>query len=336
MPYAKPFREIEELIEEIQTLGMSVPDVDRAARFFRRIGYYRSGAYRYVFRELLPEDERDARSRTFRKDDYVPGSSIVDVMKLEEFDSRIRGTCLIGLSDFEVRVRAAIAHVLARRNVFAYTMIQHLDPIEVHAVTAAKGKTKFDEWTATYKAAIASSSQEDFVAHLLVKYGHPLPIWAVVDVLSFGNLPYLYDILQRDDRIEVAKLFGVAQERKFAAWLRSMVDFRNYSAHGSRLFNRHFKRDIGIVAGAIDLRLLAHVLGTTFSCSERPHSRLYINAALLAYMLRKHGSGSRWHLNFKTTIRKLPALQGSNTPVVDLERSMGFPPNWDALDLWQE
>jgi len=333
--YSKPFREIRHLISELQTNGLTIPDPVQAEQFFRRVGYYRSGAYRYVFRQLLPEAERDVRTRTFRSDTYTPGSSLDEVVKLEEFDARLRDICQMGLADFEVRVRAAIAHVLARRDIFAHTAKEHLDKEHVDDLAGSGVNTKFDEWSTTYTKAIADSKLEDFIAHLLVKYGPPLPIWAMVDVLSFGSLPYLYELMKRDDRTEVARMFGVNQERRFAAWLRSMVDFRNYCAHGSRLFNRHFKRGIGIVPGAIDVNLLGHVLKDNFSSSDRPYGRLYINAALLAYMLRTHASGSRWHLQFKTVVRKLPPRASGLIPVVDLEYNMGFPGSWDQLELWQ-
>lgn len=332
MPYSKPFRELKDLVLELETLGMAVPAKSEAESFLRKVGYYRSGGYRYVLRELLPEGERDPASRTFRKETYLAGSSFSHVQELEKFDSRLREVCLAGLWDFEMRVRAALAHVLARRDVFAHTDVQHLDQSE--ALKTSGGQTKFEAWERTFKSAIRDSAQEDFVAHLLVKYGHPLPIWAVVDVLSFGSLPYLYDIAQRSDRLEVANAFGVTQDRLFGAWLRSMVDFRNYCAHGSRLFNRHFKRDVRIVPGAIDLSLLGHLTVPDYSPSERPLSRLYVNAALLAYLLRKHESGSGWHLSFRTQIRKLPVIQLGPEPLVQPASNMGFPLGWDAMDLW--
>lgn len=332
MPYSKPFRELRDLVLELESLGMAVPDKAEAESFLRKVGYYRSGGYRYVLRELLPETERDSATRSFRRETYVAGSSFSHVTDLERFDSRLREICLAGLWDFEMRVRAALAHALARRDVFAHTDIQFLDATE--ALKSAGTGTKFDAWQKTFMSAISDSKQEDFIAHLIVKYGHPLPIWAVVDVLSFGSLPYLYEIAERSDRLEVARAFGVTQDRQFGAWLRSMVDFRNYCAHGSRLFNRHFKRDVKIVPGAIDLRFLGHVTTVGYSPSERPLSRLYVNAALLAYFLRHHSSGSSWHLSFRTQIRKLPAVQLGGVPLVQPEFNMGFPPGWESMDLW--
>ncbi|MGS0562093.1 Abi family protein [Microbacterium aurugineum] len=332
MPYSKPFRELKDLVLELELLGMAVPDKSDAESFLRKVGYYRSGGYRYVLREFLPQDDRDPKSRTFRKDTYLAGSSFLHVQQLEKFDSKLREVCLAGLWDFEMRVRAALAHALARRDVFAHTDIRHLDPLE--AAKTAGGQTKFAAWEKTYKSAIDDSAQEDFIAHLLVKYGHPLPIWAVVDVLSFGSLPYLYEISQRADRLEVANAFGVTQDRQFGAWLRSMVDFRNYCAHGSRLFNRHFKRDVRVVPGAIDRTLLGHLTSPGYSPSERPLSRLYVYAALLAYFLRSHPSESSWHLTFRTQIRKLPEIRIGTDLLVKPEANMGFPPSWEQRDLW--
>ncbi|MEX0159544.1 MULTISPECIES: Abi family protein [unclassified Microbacterium] len=332
MPYSKPFRELSDLVLELEALGMAVPDKADAESFLRKVGYYRSGGYRYVLREFLPQALRDPAARTFRAERYLPGSTFAHVQELEKFDSKLREVCLAGLWDFEMRVRAALAHALARRDVFAHTDVRHLDRSEALKTTGRY--TKFEAWEETYRSAIRNSAQEDFVAHLLVKYGHPLPIWAVVDVLSFGSLPYLYEIAQRADRLEVAKTFGVSQDKQFGAWLRAMVDFRNYCAHGARLFNRHFKREARVVPGAIDLYFLGHLTDPHFSPSERPLSRLYVNAALLAYFLRKHSSGSTWYLSFRTQIRKLPAIQIGSEQLVQPTANMGFPLRWEQLDLW--
>ena len=57
-----------------------------------------------------------------------------------------------------------------------------------------------------------------------------VPIWAVTEVLSFGNLPFLYDLMQTPDARSVARMFGFAHPSRFGAVLRMMVDFRNTCA----------------------------------------------------------------------------------------------------------
>lgn len=331
----KPFLEIRSLVSGLVDCGLQIPNLQTAETYLRKVGYFRSGGYRYVFRELLPASEQDKKHREFRSDTYISGATLADVMRLEEFDARLRHTLLVGLSDFEVRLRAEIAHVLARRDKYAHTDKVFLDEDACSQILSTS-RTKFDAWEETYREAINSSSEEDFIAHHLLKYGHPVPVWVTIEVLSFGNLPYLFDLLQVEDRREVALKFGVKHEAKFAAWVRALCDLRNYCAHGARTFNRLMKRAVAVVPASFNAGLLSHVTGPTFTPTPDGNKRLYIVAAVLAYSLRSHVAGSGWNDTFKTCMGKFPKidLAGDGSLLVTPEMNMGFPHEWKTLPLW--
>lgn len=338
MEYTKEFKERDELLRQLEERGLAIPDPDAALSFLTRVGYFRSGAYRYVFRQLLPAEQTDERLHQYRSDDYIPGASIEHVMKLEAFDFKLARICQEGLLDFEVRLRAAIAHTLAAKDVSAHASKNFLNA-QICEQTSGE-KTKFEAWTATWKEAVKSGAEdEDFIRHHLLKYPQqPVPIWAVTEVLSFGNLPYLFDLMQAPDAREVARMFGFRHPTRFGAMIRMMVDFRNACAHGSRLFNRAFKRVISIKEHDTNGELLAHLVAPNFTLTPKPDQRLYIYAAVLAFMLRSHTSGSNWPLTFKTQIKKLDLkLQAPDgTELLTPDVSMGFPANWTDLDLWKQ
>ena len=78
------------------------------------------------------------------------------------------------------------------------------------------------------------------VLHNLAKYGC-LPIWAEVEISSFGALSKIYENLKsRDDRRAIAGAFGVP-ERYLRGWLRYLTQLRNMAAHHDRLYNRILK-----------------------------------------------------------------------------------------------
>ncbi|WP_350005770.1 Abi family protein [Pseudarthrobacter sp. WHRI 8279] len=119
MEYTKEFKERDELLGQLEARGLAIPDPTAALNFLTRVGYFRSGAYRYVFRRLLPPEKIDARLHQYRSDDYIAGASIEHVLKLEAFDFKLARVRQEGLLDFEVRLRAAMAHTLAAKNVAA-------------------------------------------------------------------------------------------------------------------------------------------------------------------------------------------------------------------------
>lgn len=335
MEYTKDFKERDELLDQLVERGLEVPDRDAALQFLTRVGYFRSGAYRYVLRELLPPEQINPKLREFRSDRYVAGASFDHVVRLEAFDFKLARVCLEGLLDFEVRVRAAIAHTLAKRDVSAHTRIDCLD--DRICSRPAKNRTKFEAWMETCEAAIAAASEdEDFIAHHLLKYPQqPVPIWALTEALSFGKLPFLFELMKAEDAREVARSFGFEHPRPFGAVLRMMVDLRNACAHGSRLFNRAFKRPLSLKDHETRGDLLDHIVSDEFTASPKPRQRVYIYAAVLAFMLRSHVAGTNWHMTFKTQAKKLDVkLAPDDTAVVSRERNMGFPEDWEKLRLW--
>lgn len=337
MDYTKDFKERDALLDQLAERGLAIPNRKAALDFLTRVGYFRSGAYRYVLRQLLPPDEINERLRQYRRDEYLPGASLTHVMQLEGFDSKLGRVCLEGLLDFEIRLRVAIAHTLAAKDVAAHSSEEFLDKQSCQQPSG--DTTKFEAWMRTCNEAITSGAvDEDFIAHHLLKYPRqPVPTWAVTEVLSFGKLPFLFDLMQTQDAREVARMFGFAHPRLFGAVLRMMVDFRNTCAHGSRLFNRAFKRSLSIKKHETNGDLLAHLVESDFTTTPKPNQRLYIYAATLAFMLRSHSAGSSWNLTFKTQMRKfdLSLLAPDGTQLIAPDVSMGFPADWEELALWK-
>lgn len=340
MHFTKTFKERDELITDLATVGLEIPDHTRALSFLTRVGYHRSGAYRYVFRELLPADQINATTREYRADTYIAGASLDHVIALEAFDMKVARICLDGTLDFEIRLRASIAHALARLDPAAHLDQSHLDAAKCNMPIPNKQppQTKFQAWERTVDRAIKNSKpEEDFVAHHLAKYpSQPLPVWAVTELLSFGSLPYLFELMKSADARSVANDFGFMHPAPFGKVIRAAADLRNYCAHGSRLFNRHFKRAQSISHGHTAGAMLDHISNPGYSLTSAEGKRLYVNAAVLAFMLKSHSEPSDWFARFRDHILsfRLPLIAPDGYHVVTPERDMGFPTNWHSELLW--
>lgn len=334
MDYAKPFLTYAELRATLERRGMEMKDRKDVERELRRIGYFRLGAYTYPFREMLPATSVPETSKQFRGDGFIPGSKFDYVMALYKYDSGLRRICLDGLQDLEVGVRAATAHVLSRRSPFAHLDAQYLDSAACQSSdTGSKtNRTKFEAWIDVYEASRKDSKDEDFVAHHLVKYGNDIHLWATSETLTFGGVVRLFNLLKIDDKNAVAAYFGVSDGNRFHKWLLALNGLRNVCAHHHRLWNRQLTYEIKVVAGVVtaDLHHVA-ALGNS--------KKLYHTLALLAYLLRQRDGGAQWHLTFKTYVRKFPKIPllgpDGTSPLVSMEYSMGFPPGWENLPLWQ-
>lgn len=339
MSYSKTFSDYPDLIAELRSAGLQVPDEIIATRELKRVGYHRLGGYRYPLREKLPQDQVNAVWREFRKDSHIPGSTLDHVIAMESFDRELQGLLAEGLMEFEIRLRNSIVHVLSARSVFGYSQVTFLD------ASVSKDRMTFDGATVTKFDALnlmieesvknAMDSGYDAVDHHVHKYGKPVPLWTAMEVLSFGKLPYILELLKQDDANAVAVTFGVSQGDRFNAWTRALVDLRNLCAHGSRVFNRSMKRSLKVTRGVLAHPDLRHIALGVIAPSEAQPKKLYAVAAALAYMLKRAGSDSDWNVRFRELMLRFPAIMpDGQTPVVSPELSMGFPGSWAAEPLW--
>lgn len=333
---AKPYMPIPDLVKRLESLGMQV-DGEAPGEYLKKVGYHRLGGYRYVFREMLPLEEQDLDARRFRLDQYYPGSRLSEVRSLEQWDGKLRMVVLQGCSELEIRLRAAIAQVVARRDPYGYLEESNLN--QSACATKVNKGTKLEGLRNTVAEAERIAANEDFIIHHKVSFpGVTLPIWALVDILSLGSLPYLLDLLKTEDGNEIAGQFGVRNGNSLATWLRAVADLRNVCAHNSRLFNRSMKRSIRVKSRDVDPKgPLGHLVNESTDWAGRdPGKKLYSVVAVLAHLLRSNESDVQWPRTLTTHMKKFPNREfpGSDLPSLSIVASCGFPSAWRELDLW--
>ena len=326
---------IPELARRLERLGMQL-DGEAPEEYLKRVGYHRLGGYRYVFRQMLAPEEQNHAARRYRMDQYYPGVRLSEVRNLEQWDGKLRSVVLQGCSELEVRLRASIAQVVAQRDPYGYLEQPNL---EERACGARSGEgTKLEAWRSTVADAERVAANEDFIIHHCATYpGVTLPIWALVDILSIGSLPFLLDLLKPDDGNDVARQFGVRNGKSLATWMRAVADLRNVCAHHSRLFNRSMKRSLRVRSRDADpTGPLGHLMLPSDESTQDPGKKLYSVVAVLTHMLRSNERALQWPRSLTTHIKKFPNREfpGSDLPALSVVASCGFPKEWRALDLW--
>ena len=68
-----------------------------------------------------------------------------------------------------------------------------------------------------------------------------IPLYALIEVFSFGTLANFYNALKKEDRREISQLFGV-QEHYLGSWLLSFASTRNMCAHYDRLYGKNISK----------------------------------------------------------------------------------------------
>ena len=81
------------------------------------------------------------------------------------------------------------------------------------------------------------NAQSPFVKNFRQNYDPgELPLYAVVELLSFGTLSKLFKNMKNEDKKAIAKTFGVGYTY-FESWIESIANVRNLCAHYGRLYN---------------------------------------------------------------------------------------------------
>lgn len=316
--YRKPFTSVPEQARLLASRGLDIGTIDAAETLLRRHGYYRLSGYSHFYRV------RDANGLVL--DRFRTGSTLRDVVRLHEADSRLRQTLLRGLATLEIALRFHVGHRLGRRAAFAHRAPEHVgDEFRTWRAGISDGiaRSRHHEWLRDYTAQ-ERRAQDQFVSHFRRKYGPHLPVWASTEVMSLGTLSRLYEGMQENDQKLIAARFGVlsrtgdGDSSVFANWLNHLRHVRNIAAHHGRLWNRTLDVALSIPS---TLPELAHL-------QEPAPRKVYGTGAVLRFLLARVDRGSNWHEGFTEALRGLSGGDAISP------RDFGAHDEWASEHIW--
>jgi abortive infection bacteriophage resistance protein len=294
-PPDKPATTLDEQIERLRRRGMQVDDVARARHYLGHLNYYRLRGYWMCF-----ESQGDGQEEHFR-----PGTCFDDVVRLYDFDRRLRLDINDAVERVEVSLRTRWAYVLAHHG----GCVAHRDS----GLFNEHHDKLLDRMDALY-----GERNEVFLKRYLDRGEEP-PIWAFCEVLTLGQLSkWLSSILDRKLRVAIAEPYGM-RECAWCSFVRQLAYVRNLCAHHGRVWNRQ------LVVGTLQLPKKPETLATQLQHDPETKASIYNILALLAWTMRIISPGSAWRTNVRTLMEQYP----------DLWEDVGFPADWNKFELWQ-
>ena len=115
----KRFEEIEDLITILKDRGCIISDVSSARETLSKINYYRFIAYLCPFKDKKSIEEK-----------YLPKTTFEKIVRLHEFDGKLRSLLLWAIDCIEITLRTQISYTHVKnhnRNPFAYLNPRNLD-----------------------------------------------------------------------------------------------------------------------------------------------------------------------------------------------------------------
>ncbi len=216
--YNKPPLTLEDQVIQLKKRGMIIDDESACKKTLSNISYYRLSAYSHPFR---------MRNNSQVLSNFIDGVNWNTIIKLYEFDKKLRLLVMDAIEVIEIAVRTQITYNFSCQ----YGTFGYLNTNNFHH------KFSHSDWLGKITSEV-NRSKDTFVMHFKNEYGDDnLPIWMMTEVISLGNLSKFYQGLKNQDKKSIANNFNVPYQR-LKEWLHVLTYVRNICAHHSRLYNR--------------------------------------------------------------------------------------------------
>lgn len=162
---------------------------------------------------------------------YKNGVTFEQLHDLYQFDSRLRQIVSELLERFEIQFRSRMCYYLVNKYcATCYMRPELFDNQQYH-----------EELLRSVEREKTQQSNSLIIQHHNESYNGILPLWALIEVLSFGSISKFYCNLNKEDQNAIASYYHT-NSYYLKSWLRSFVEVRNICAHYGRLYNRSLMR----------------------------------------------------------------------------------------------
>lgn len=210
----QPPMTIDEQVENLKSIGLIVDDEEYAKKILNDISYFR--LVKAYSLNLKPKNGCYDKQTTFK-----------EIVDLYLFNANFRQIIFPEIEKVEINVRCRVANFFAEQyGVLGYLQAENFADENYHA-----------QFLKDINEEIGRNSKAPFVRNYRENYeGGNLPIYALVEVFSFGTLSKFYKNMLNKDKKAIAKSFGVGYTY-FESWLESISYVRNICAHYGRIYN---------------------------------------------------------------------------------------------------
>ncbi len=295
--YSKPWLPYAEQVAQLVSRGLVVADPKTAETFLKHVNYFRLSGYCLAFEQARHQ--------------FLPGIAFEDIRAAYQFDLILRDLLTEALEVVEIDLRTCFAHHFGQ----SHGAFGHTDP--------AKFFHRFEhaDWMIRLHDEVERSS-ELFVQHFRNGYAEypDLPIWMLMEIMSFGTLTRMYRGMERADQKAIAGRYGI-QPVDFGTIILHLVYVRNLCAHHARLWDRVWDMKASLPRG--QFWQPPHVPG---------NDRLYSTALLLYRFLKWCPAIGSFAADWRA---RLHALLDTPPNVPTALAKMGMPTTWKHNLEWR-
>jgi len=279
---------IEEQIANLRDKGLIIEDEEYAKSFLNDVSYFR----------LIKAYSLGLKVKNGKYHDNV---RFEDIVSLYFFNAALRQNVFKQIEKVEVNLRCRLSNYFCDiYGIFGYEEISNFSVSE----------KVFKSFYKDILREIERNARASFVRNFRNNYiGGKIPLYALVELLSFGTLSKFYKNMKNEDKKAVAALFGVSYNY-FESWIESIAYIRNICAHYGRLYNNKLAK-----------------MPKMYKQYDIKNNRFFVMLLVIKHLV----PNDRHWLDFIEAIEDLIIKY----PDADLHL-MGFPQDWKKYLLWDE
>ena len=281
----QPPLSIDEQIQNLKRNGLIINDEAYAKKILNDISYFR----------LIKAFSLNLKEKNGL---YYQNVTFEQIVELYLFNANFRQLIFPEIEKIEINMRCRIANYFAGK----YGVLGYYD--EKNFVN----KIHHEAFLYDIHGELSRNQKAPFVKNFRKNYETgKLPIYALVELFSFGTLSKFYKNMLNEDKKQVAAKFGVGYTY-LESWLESISYVRNICAHYGRLYNAKLSK--------------TPILYKEYSALGVGNNRIFCVLLCMKQLLEEDN-----HWNVFVDRIELLFEKYENVDIA----TMGFPSNWKTL-----
>lgn len=205
---------VDEQIENLKRIGLIIEDEKAAEDFLNDVSYFRLiKAYGLGLKK--------------KNSEFLNDTTFNEIKELYLFNCKFRQKLFTQIEKVEINLRCRIANYFScKYGNFGYEESGNFSDLEHHTEFLNEIKSEINR---NRKAPFVKNFQQNYV-------DGKLPLYALIELFSFGTLSKFFKNMKNEDKKEVAATYGV-NYKYFESWIEHIAFVRNICAHYGRLYN---------------------------------------------------------------------------------------------------
>ncbi|MBQ8841620.1 MAG: Abi family protein [Ruminiclostridium sp.] len=309
----KPFLTYEQQLNKLtQERNLIIQSPSDAEEYLKRIGYYALiCGYKDIF-----------KNPTTKK--YKDGVTFEEIVALYRFDEALRELFLKYLIRIERHLRSSISYYFT--DLHSESQSEYLNPTNYNNI--ARYSAGINKLILMLDELANTSTQHAHIVYNRNSYNN-VPLWVIMTGITFGSLSKMYMYLPSNIRTKVSQDLKANNQKELQQYLSVLTSFRNFCAHGERLFSRTVNENIPDTE--LHRKLGIPKIGANYKYGK---GDLFSVVIAFRYLIP-----SEDFLKFKAALINLIKHFLKNTTHVteqELLKMMGFPKNWKDITRYKK